>query len=352
MPKVKQRKLGFHRLKSNLSGFLSRPISVLSNPYTAWTSVLAMFGALLADLFGRGYGWVLGLAVVIFLYGIWDELRKTDIYQHAAIPLPVVVNVANPASSQNALSALFHMIEGNPRFHSHRHHLAQYLTIEASDLIFNYPGDIHNLDMLKDFLKITRHNLEQLKGKTPKNTTLYLAYIGPASAGILVGTMLGTDSVKIFQYNKSSDSYFEAIHIQDRLLKEPVQQFEKFKVNWPNSQSHSRLTVAIDVASHKIKLNEPSIQTYGDIIYMASKSNGTIQITEDWIQYCREMFTVVNLAQQAYDEIRLVYSMPVALAVALGCALQNYWKIMLTNYDSKTSTYRDLMYMNDLRYFF
>ena len=352
MLRIKLRGLGLKRFRHNLSSFLRRPISVLSNPYTAWTSVLAMFGALLADLYGQGYGLVLGLAAVIFLYGIWDELRKTDIYQHAAIPLPVVINIANPASSQNALSALFHIIENNHRYQNHRQNLAQYLTIEASDLVFDYPGDIHNLEMLKDFLKITRHSLEQLKGKTPKNTTLYLAYIGPASVGILVGTMLGTDSVKIFQYNKSSDSYYETIHIQDRRLKEPVERFDKFQITWPEAQTHPRLTVAIDVASHKIKLNEPSIQTYGDLVYMASTANGTIQFTEDWMQYCREMFSVLNLSQQVYDEIRLVYSMPVALAVALGSALQNYWKIRLTNYDSSSGTYRDLMLMNDLRYYF
>jgi hypothetical protein len=353
MGQLHRRFLPLQQLKNSLSSLVHNPLSILSNPYTAWTSLLAMFGALFADALGKGYLGVLGVAGLLFIYGIWDELRKTNIYQHDAIPLPVVINIANPASSQNALNCLFNIIEKDHRYRNHRKHLAQYLTLEASDLVFDYSGDIHNLEMLKDFLKITRHNLERLKGKTPKNTTLYLAYIGPASVGILVGTMLGTDSVKIFQYSKSSDSYYEAINIQDRRLKETISAFEKFQISrQPDSPSQPRLTVAIDVAAHKIKLNDLSIKTYGDLIYMASQSNGTIQASEDWLQYCQEIFTVLNSAQQSYDEIRLIYSMPVALAVALGCALQNYWKIMLTNYDSTNNTYRDLMLMNDLRYFF
>ena len=283
---------------------------------------------------------------------IFDELRKTDIYQHAAIPLPIVINIANPASSQSALESIFAIVEKNSRFRNHRHNLEQYLAIKFSDLIYDYPGDIHNIDMLKDFLKIVRHNLEQLKGKTPRNTTLYLAYIGPSSVGILIGTLFGTDSIKIFQYNKSSNSYYEAIHIQDRRIKEPVNQFEKFSIDHPTAQTNERVTVAIDVAAHRIKLNDPSIQTYGDIIYLESKSAGTVGANEDWIQYSQELFTVLNQAQQKYKEIRLVYAMPVALAVALGCALQNYWRIQLTNYDKENNTYKDLILMNEIQFYF
>jgi hypothetical protein len=341
------------RLSTGLGSLFRNPVSVLSNPYTAWTSLLAMFGALFADALGQGYVWVLGVAGLLFIIGIVNELRKVNIYQHEAIPLPIVINIANPASSDNALNCLFNIIEKDPRYYNHRQHLAQYLTLKASDLVFQYSGDIHHPEMLRDFLKITRHNLEKLKGKTPKNTTLYLAYIGPASVGVLVGTMLGTDSVKIFQYSKSSDSYYEAIHIEDRRLKESVSDFEMFTITRkPETKRHSKVTVALDIASHKIKLSEPSIQAYGDLIYMASRSNGTIAASDDWLRYCQEIFTVLNSAQQTYDEIRLIYSMPVALSVALGCALQTYWQIMLTNYDSTTNTYKDLMRMNDLRYYF
>ena len=162
MGQLHRRFLPLQQLKNSLSSLVHNPLSILSNPYTAWTSLLAMFGALFADALGKGYLGVLGVAGLLFIYGIWDELRKTNIYQHDAIPLPVVINIANPASSQNALNCLFNIIEKDHRYRNHRKHLAQYLTLEASDLVFDYSGDIHNLEMLKDFLKITRHNLERL----------------------------------------------------------------------------------------------------------------------------------------------------------------------------------------------
>jgi hypothetical protein len=286
---------GLQRLRLSMQSFREAPKEILTNIYATLTSVVVMFGSVLADRMGGGYGVVLGLGALIFCFGIWDELRKTTIYEHTAIPLPVVIKIANPAKSENALEALFQIIEADPRYRHHRSHLAQYLTIEDSELMFDYGGDIHNREMLKDFLKITRHNLEQLKARTPKGTTLYLAYIGPASVGILVGTMLGTDDVKIFQYSRSSDSYYEAIHIQDRQLKEEVQTFNRFQVHWPEAKQHNRLTVAIDAAAHKVNLNDESIQHYGDLTYLESRTNGTITADEDWMQYCREMFTVFNL---------------------------------------------------------
>ncbi len=338
--------------RQSLRLFTKNPIAIVTNPYASLTSALVMFGALLADRFGSGYGILFALALLIFLFGIWNELRKTNLYEHEALPLPIVINIANPARSDDALRSLFQIIEKDARYQNHRSNLEQYCAIQSSDLMFDYKANIYDAERLKDFLKITRHNLEKLKVKTPRNTVLCLAYIGPSSVGILVGTMLGTDGVKIFQYNKSSDSYHEVISIENRKLKESIDQFTRFDIEFPSQKSHENVTVAVDVSSHKIKRNEVSIQTYGDLIYMASRNYGTIDLAEDWLAYSQEIFAVLNLAQNTYAKIRLVYSMPVSLAVALGCALQNYWPIMLTNYDPEMTSYRDVIYINEIRYFF
>ncbi|MDX2098061.1 MAG: SAVED domain-containing protein [Leptolyngbyaceae cyanobacterium bins.59] len=339
------------RTQAAISSLIHDPAAIFNNPFTSAASVVAAIGGLLADQAGFGYVYVLIPFLVLILIGIWREARKTALYQKESIPLPIVINVANPASSDNALNALFHIIEKEERFRGHQHNLEEYLKIVPRDLVFNFRGDIHNHENLKDFLKITRYDLERLKAKTPKNTFLYLAYIGPASVGILVGTMLVNDSVKIFQYNKSSDSYYPVMEIVDRRIKEDVLTYEKFEVEIPEV-TQPRVTVAIDVAFHKIRLEEPSIKIYGDVIYLKSRSMGTIQPNEDWAQYCREIFKVLNFAQQRYHEIRFVYSMPIALGVALGIALQNYWNVMLTNYESATGDYQDLIKLNEIRYYF
>ncbi|MGI0488924.1 SAVED domain-containing protein [Pantanalinema rosaneae CENA516] len=337
------------QVKTAIAELVHDPVAILSNPFTGTAGIIGAIGGLVADQLGAGYGVVLAVVLLFIGLGIWSEARKSSIYKHAAIPLPIVINVSNPANSDNALNALFNLIEQDRRFRNYRRNLAQYLQISPSDLIFNYRGDIYETERLKDFLKITRYDLEKLKTKTPRNTVINLAYIGPASVGILIGTVFSLDSARIFQYSKTSDSYYPVVEIRDRTLKEDVAAFEKFEVKFPPKRQPN-VTVAIDVSSHKISSGDSSIEAYGDLIYMKSQSIGTIELHEDWMQYSREIFKVLNLAQQSYEEIRLVYSMPVALAIILGIALQNYWNIMLTQYDSSNHTYRDLMKLNALQF--
>jgi hypothetical protein len=340
------------RIGRTLGSLAHHPIDALSNPYASLASLVAMFGTFVADRYGAGYLPLLGITLVIFLFGIFSEARKAAIYTQEIIPLPVVINISNPADSNNALNSLFSLIEKNKRYRNHRNNLAQFLQIlPPGDLVFNYNGNIYDTERLTDFLKVTRHDLEGLKKHTPNHTEFYLAYIGPASVGFLVGTMLGIDGLRLFQYSKSSDSYYEVISIRDRQLKEQVNYYRQFEVERSEKQQ-PKVTIAIDVASHKIRLSEPSIQTYGDVIYLKSKSMGTIAWHEDWLSYCQEIYQILNEAQQQYDEIRLVYSMPVTLAVTVGIAAQNYWNILLTNYESSTGTYENLLKLNQVRYYF
>jgi hypothetical protein len=324
-------------------------LSALSNPYSALASVVATVGTFVVDSVGRGTLVLLGLTVTILLFGVYQEVRKASIYQHGAVPLPVVINVSNPAHSEGALNGLFAVLEQDRRFRHHQKNLAQYVQILPPDLVFDYRGDIHDAARLKNFLQVTRHDLERLKAKLQADTVIHLAYIGPASVGILVGTLLGLDGVVLYQFTKSSDTYRPVIEVSDRRLKEHIARYEKFEIQIPE-RTQPKVTVAIDVSSHKINLNAPSIRTYGDVIYLRSLSMGTIEPEEDWAQYCREVFAALNYAQQQYEDIQLVYSMPVALAIAIGIATRNYWNILLTNYDSQTGEYLPLIKLNDVSY--
>lgn len=345
-------KLAVQSLKYVISHTLKNPGAVVSNPLTGITSIIAMFGGVLADQFGAGYVIVFVLALCTFVAGVWNESKKSKIYQSEAILLPIVINISNPANSINALNSLFNFIEKTEMYHEHQQNITKYLNIVTSDLIFNYQGDIFDKERLKDFLKITKHNLEKLKAHTPKNTTLYLAYIGPISIAVMIGTLFSTDGVRIFQYNKSSDSYYPVVEIKDRQLQENAQTFEKFEVQRPPSPTTDNVVVAIDAAGHKVNTNEPGLKAYGDLIHLRSKNQGTISQNEDWLQYCREIFSVLNEAQRTYREIKLVYSMPVALAIVLGMAFKNYWNIMLTNYDKTNNSYKTIIKTNEVTYYF
>jgi hypothetical protein len=258
-----------------------------------------------------------------------------------------VIKIANPADSNKALQSLFNIIETENKYKDHKNNLDQYLNVSETDLIFNYSCDIYDQEMLKTFLQILRYNLEKLKKKTPQNTIIYLAYIGPISVAIMVGTILATEGVKIFQYNKSSDSYYPVVEISDRKLKEDIKEYEKFE-RVVTEKGQDRVTIAIDVSSHKINLNDQSIENYGDLIYLKSKGSGTIEKNEDWLQYSREIFKTINIAQQKnYQEIKLVYSMPITLGILVGMAVQQYWPILLTQYDN--STYRNLINLQEFK---
>lgn len=328
---------------------LSNPREIaIESPWTA----LAGFVASIAPLLFASYNSIIfSVAIAIFLIGIAVQAKKYKIYTENALPIPVVINIANPANSFDALNSLFNLIQSRAQYRSYRENINKYLSITESDLVYEYEGNIFDRDRLEDFLKITKHDLERLKRKTPQNSIFYLVYIGPISVAFLIGSMLGREGMKLFQRNQNNNSYQCVMEVMDRSLKEDTPVFEKFDVTYQCSEPRQpKVTIAIDAAAHKIKLNDPSITSYGDIIILQNKTGHTIGYEEDWTQYCREIFKVLNQAQQEYVEIKLVYSMPVSLAIAVGMTVQHFWNIQLTNYDSQTGSYQNLIKMNEIIY--
>jgi len=300
-------------LKNVLGNLRQYPYNIIFNPLTNAALAIAAILALIADQFGQGYYLIFLITLALVIIGIWLESQKYDLYKHQAIPLPIVIKIANPADSNKALQSLFNIIETENKYKDHQNNLDQYLNISETDLIFNYSCDIYDQEMLRAFLQILRYNLEKLKKKTPQNTIIYLAYIGPISVAIMVG----------------------------------IKEYEKFE-RVVTEKGQDRVTIAIDVSSHKINLNDQSIENYGDLIYLKSKGSGTIEKNEDWLQYSREIFKTINIAQQKnYQEIKLVYSMPITLGILVGMAVQQYWPILLTQYGN--STYRNLINLQEFK---
>jgi len=318
---------------------------------TPWTA-LAGFLAGIAPLLFSSYNLIIfSVVIAIFLIGIAVEANKYKIYTEDALAIPVVINIANSANSLDALNSLFNLIQLRTQYRNYRDNINKYLSLTESDLVYKYEGDIFDTDRLKDFLKITKHDLERLKRKIPQNSIFYLVYIGLISISFLIGSMLAREGMQLFQRTPENNSYQCVMEVKDRDLKEDTPDFEKFDATYPCSEPRQpQVTIAIDAAAHKIRLNDPSITNYGDLIVLQNRTGHTIGYEEDWTQYCREIFKVLNQAQQEYAEIKLVYSMPVSLALAVGRTTQHFWNILLTNYDSKTGSYQDLIKMNEFIY--
>ncbi len=319
--------------------------NILSNIYTQIALIAAALGGLVSDQIGKGYGVVIVIAIAIFLYACYDEYKTKKLYSKESIAIPIVFNISNPADPKSALEMLFEKLEKD--YPDHKENLEKYFNIIERDLIFKYDGDIFNEERFADFLKITKHDIKKLEAQTPKNVHFHIAYMGPIANAIMIGTLFGTEGVTLYQYNKSTNSYNTALVITGRKYKEGI---KKLKVTAQEQigEIKESVTIAIDMASHKISLG----QLKEPIIHIKSTIGDTIKKPEDFIQANREIYSVINrLQQEKINHIKLVYSMPVAIAFLLGMSIQNYWNIELTHYEE--GEYKTIIErLNKIKYYF
>ena len=320
--------------------------NLLSNTYVNIAALLAIPAAFLADIFGTSlaYGVMFIIVLGLLIIGFFDERKKQSLYTSKTINLPIIFNISNPANSQTALNSLFKILE--EEFKNHKENLKKYLNITQNDLIFEYNADIFDENRFIDFLKITKHDIKQLQQRASNNTHLHIIYIGPIANAIAIGTILGTDGVTIYQYNKSTDSYHICLEINNREYKEHIKEFKILDKKIIGKIEDS-VTIAIDLASHKIALNkleEP-------IIHLQSTLGATIKEPKDFIRANREIYSVINELQQTCSHIKLTYSMPTTIAVLLGMSIQNYWDIELTQFcDGEYKTV--IKRLHDIKYYF
>ncbi|GEM_PF-1602261 len=342
-------------LKKLLETAVKKPRAIiLDNSYTITAGLLATiapsFVAVISPYAVFGVG---AISIIILLVGIITEAKKYQIYTQENLPLPIVINISNPHNENDALNSLFTLIQKQPIYNNYKKDIEKYLGITSQDLVHKYNGDIFDTPRLISFLQITKKLIEKVKEKTPQDSTIYLAYIGPISVAWLIGAMLQREGMIIFQRNQATNSYESVITVKDRELKEKITHLEKFtQTKLIANNNTGKLTVAIDTASHKIKLNNPEIKDYGDLISLENTNSNTIEFREIWLDYVREISHILNEEQQNYEEIKLVYSMPVSLAIAGGMAIGNYWNIILTNFNSEPQSYQDLIKINQVKYYF
>jgi len=320
--------------------------NILSNKFVTIAGILAVPAAFLADTTGKSYAYFIAFFIVtaLFAAAYFDERKKLRIYTKETLHLPLIFNISNPADPKTALNSLFTIL--NKNFPNHKNNLKKYLNIIEDDLIFRYDGDIFNEMRFIDFLKITKHDIKQLQKRTVKNVHYHIVYIGPIANAIALGTMLGTEGLTLYQYNKSTDSYQTAIDIKDRRFKENVEDFKIIKKEIIG-EIEKEVTVAIELSSHKIafdKLQKP-------IIYLKSSLGSTILKAEDFLRANQEIFSIINSLQQRCDRMILAYSIPTTVGFLLGMSIQNYWDIKLTQYTN--GEYKSVIeHLNRIKYYF
>ena len=347
-------KLG-RSLQGSVSIILKHPREIiLENTTVSFASIVGGILSIIAPDDSTKMA-IFGLSVAIVAIGVVIETRRRFIYTQKSLPIPIVINISSSANELDALNSLFTLIQQKPAFSNYQKNLEKYLGISSNDLTFKFNGEITEKEKLKDFLKIVRHDLGKIKQKTPQNSQFDLVYVGPISIAFLVGSMLARENVKIMQPDKSPDVYACVLNKNQRddsSNKQEIAQFEKFKVTeclrTPSSRSE-KATVIIETG-FRIDIDDSSIQIYGDVILLKKIGSNQISFEEDWSQYCREIYYVINEKHKQYKEIKLVYTMPVSLAIGVGMEVQHFINIQLTQYDSEKRTYLDIIKINEVTY--
>ncbi len=318
--------------------------NIFLNTYTKFALLIATIGGLVSDYFDSGYLIVFALVIAIISYATLNEHKKQKLYQKPNLPIPLIFNISNPTNSKTTLNTLFKILD--KEYPEHEKNLKKYLNITQNDLIFEYSGDIFDEKRFIDFLKITKHNIKKLQTKTPQNVHFHIVYIGPIANAILIGTMLGTEGVTLYQYNKSSDSYTISLKIDTREYKEHIKELKILKKELIGKLG-DHVTVAIDLASHKLALNKLK----KPIIHLQSTIGATINDPKDFIRANQEIYAILNELQQKTSHITLSYSMPTTIAILLGMSIQNYWDIELTQFsDGEYKTV--IKHLHDIKYHF
>jgi len=344
--------------------------ALLENRFTAFAGVCAGAAGLLPDQFKWVY-FILFPAFILFcILGTWHKLKEKHKYLQTAIAIPIVIKIASKHDANNALNDLFASIEAHGNLGNYQNNLAKYLHVDREELLFEYGSDdrdIFETERLMRFFAVVKYGINQLQRRAPQ-ATFNLAFIGPISIAIALGTLFNQTPVTIFHFDNGTRKYFPVLAI-DRKLRERDVKLQKFKLTDSDGNSldsyfdiqkntgiptppwQEKVTLAIQVSTHSIFVQEDQ-NLYGQLLYMRDTGNGTIDIykPEEWVQRCREIYRVINVLQERYHvtAISLIYSMPIALGVALGISLQNLWKIGLMNYNKQTSAYEHVLYLNDI----
>jgi hypothetical protein len=317
--------------------------NILSNTYTQAALVFAAFGGLVSDQIGTGYIAVIIIVVLVLLYALYDEKKKQRLYSESTIPIPLIFNISNPTDSKSTLASLFEIL--NKNYPDHQKNLQKYFNIIEDDLIFKYDGDIFNEKRFIDFLKVTKHDIKKIEAQTHAQTHFHIIYIGPLANAIMIGTMLGSEGVTLYQYDKLSNHYQVVIELCSDDKRENHNASIITKKLY--GKVHDNVTIAIDFSSHKVALNK----LQEPIIHLQSNLENTIYKAEDFIQATQEIYSMINELQQTTKHIKLVYAMPTTIAIMLGMNIRNYWDIELTQFDDgkyKTITH----HLNKIKYYF
>jgi len=297
--------------------------------------------------------WIAGMTGILLLIIAYLVSRERKVYDTEILPIPIVINIDSNEATSYVLKNLFTQLEQDSKFKNLRNNLKRYRSIVENDLMFTYSGDLYDKERMISFMQLIKYQITKIKESVPNKVEFHLAYYKRPAYGIFLGYVFAEEDLVIYQNNPNEDLFNKVAEIKGRKHKNTINRYQKFDVKRISTDKNSdTLLIGIKAASHNINFNTPNLQKYTNIISFEAKHEGTIKLEEDWVQYVREIFTLLNEEQTKYKHITIAHAMPEAIAVMIGLAIGNYWSVMITQYEFGEGDYFDIFPTNHLKCYF
>jgi hypothetical protein len=329
--------------------------NITSNPYAQVSLLVATFGGLLADsIYGKqGFEHTTIIATLFMLYAFYDEWKTHRIYGHDILPVPIVISVDDDKSTEVIFNSIVEEIEKDKRYKGLKNNLEKYFNISSDMLTFKFDGDVYEEERIKSFFQIIKYQLNEINKRVGHRVQFHIAYLRRPGVGFVVGGMFRADGIVVYQNNDHTGGFDKVATVNTRQYKEKIKSYEKFDIDRSEAhkdKSDDNLLILLQLSSHNISESNESLKKFTNKIRIISKGNGTIGFNEDWVRYAQEIYNVINGCKEEYKKITIVHSMPEAIAVLVGMALENYWDIDIYQYNA--GQYKKIINLQNIVYTF
>ncbi|MEN5387903.1 SAVED domain-containing protein [Aliarcobacter skirrowii] len=324
---------------------------LIDNLYINIAGISAMVLSPFADAIGSpAYWWLFGGLLLLFVFGIFDELVKNNKLSTEIIHIPIVIKVDDGPESKYVMQNLIERIEQKNGLNNYEALLQKYFSLNLEDFIFEYNGSIYEFDRLISFARIIKYSVAKIEKQFKGRVKFHVAYYRRPSIGFLIGTIFRTEGVVVYQNSDFDNKFYDVADIKNRDYKSQVKEFTKYIIeNIKSDNSKEIVLIAIESSSHSIAIESSNLKNFDNIIRIKSIEGSTIPYEIDWTSYAQQIYTVLNQAQTKYKKIVIAHAMPEALSIVLGMALENYWNIDITQFDQ--NDYKYIYTMNQIKYF-
>lgn len=324
-----------------------------SNKFIQIAGLSALFLNPIVDAIGGSITFLMlaTILIILFLYGLYDEIKTQKKLKQATIHIPIVIKIDDGPDPKYVLQNLVQKIEEIQKLEDYEDDMKKYFGINIDSFIFEYTGSIYDFDRLMSFARIIKYKINQIEKQLEGRVKFHVAYYKLPAIGYLLGTLFRTEGIVVYQNNDYENRFEKVADINSRKYKERTDGYVKYDIseNFADEES-SEVLIVINSASHTVNENASSLKSKMNKVRIVLKEPGTIPYESDWTVYANEIYNVINELQTKYKTIIIAHSMPEAISVVLGMALENYWNIKITQYEN--NEYNKVFSMNDIRYYF